>query len=103
MKIILTGTGASQNIPAFRCSCPVCSQARNISNKKYKRKNSGAVVTVSSGEKILIDIPPQFLNQLEDLGINDLEINHLLLSHRHDDHLLGLFHLFSLKKQRGCD
>ena len=102
MKIILTGTGASQNIPAFRCSCPVCSQARKSKNKKYKRKNSSAVVSVSNGEKILIDSPPQFLNQLEDYGINDLEINHLLLSHRHDDHLLGLFHLFSLKISKGA-
>jgi len=102
LKIILIGTGASQNIPAFRCTCPVCSQARTSGIKKYRRKNSSAVVEISKGEKILIDAPPQFLSQLEECSIDDREINHLLLSHRHDDHLLGLFYLFSLKKSKGA-
>ncbi len=102
MKIILTGTGASQNIPAFRCSCTVCSQARKSGVKKHRRKNSSAVVTVSDGNKFLIDTPPQFMSQLEEAGINDLDISHLFLTHSHDDHLLGLFHLFSVKKSKGA-
>ena len=102
MKIILTGTGASQNIPAFRCRCEICSQARKTGQKKYFRNNSCAVVMLSDGENILIDAPPQFMNQIEKYGINDLDINHLLLSHRHDDHLLGLFHMLSVKKSKSA-
>ena len=102
MKIVLPGTGASHNIPAFRCSCTVCRQARDSGIEKYKRRNSCAVVQLSDGENILIDAPPQFMSQLEACSVNDRSINHLLLSHRHEDHLLGLFYLFSLNKAKGA-
>ena len=102
MNIQLTGTGASQNIPAFRCSCAVCSQARDSGIERYRRRNSNAVVTFSSGGKVLIDSPPQFLSQLEAFSVNDKDISSLFLTHRHEDHLLGLFYLFSLKTSKGA-
>jgi len=58
-------------------------------------------VTGDRGEKILIDAPPQFMNQLEQCGIEDTGIDYLLLSHRHEDHILGLFYMLSLKKSKG--
>ena len=102
MKIILPGTGASQNIPAFRCCCTVCKQARESGIDKYKRRNSCAVIQLSGGENILIDSPPQFMSQLDSCSISDRTIDHLFLSHRHEDHLLGLFFLFTLKKGKGA-
>ena len=101
MEIILTGTAASFNIPAFRCVCDVCSQARESRDRKLKRRNSCAVVTGDHGGKILIDAPPQFMNQLELCGIDDTGIDSLLLTHRHEDHVLGLFYMLSLKKSKG--
>lgn len=81
MKIILTGTGASQNIPAFRCRCSVCEHARNSGKKEYIRKNSSAVVTLASfSEKIMIDAPPHFMTQLADCSVDDREIGSLFLT-----------------------
>ncbi len=101
LKIILTGTGASQNIPAFRCSCDVCVHARDTG--MYRRDNSCAVIEPEKGGKILVDSPPQFLSQLASCSIDDRDIRSLLLTHRHDDHLLGLFYLFTLKKSKGAE
>ncbi len=101
MEIILAGTAASFNIPAFRCICDVCAQARDSRDRKLKRKNSCAFITGDGGERILIDCPPQFMNQLEQCGIDDTVIEYLLLTHRHDDHVLGLFYMLSLKKSKG--
>ncbi|MDX9799915.1 MAG: MBL fold metallo-hydrolase [Spirochaetia bacterium] len=101
MEIVLTGTAASFNIPAFRCICEVCNQARESWDRKLKRRNSCAVVTGERGEKILIDAPPQFMNQLEQCGIDDTGIDSLLLTHRHEDHVLGLFYMLSLRKSKG--
>lgn len=102
LNIILTGTGASHTIPAFRCNCEVCRQARSSGMPSYKRKNSCAVIVLSSGKRILIDTPPQFPSQLESCSIDDRDIGSIFLSHRHDDHILGLFHLFSSKSSKGA-
>ncbi|MCL2705169.1 MAG: MBL fold metallo-hydrolase [Spirochaetaceae bacterium] len=98
MDIILTGTGSRDNIPAFRCVCPVCAQARESNDKKLKRKNSCALVVGKKKEKIAIDIPPQFISQLEQCGISDIEIENILLTKGQGEHILGLFYPFSLKK-----
>jgi phosphoribosyl 1,2-cyclic phosphate phosphodiesterase len=102
LNILLTGTGACQTIPAFRCRCAVCCQARDSGVSSYKRNNCCAVVSPSSGGKILIDAPPQLLSQLDAFSVDDRDITSLLLSHRHDDHILGLFHLLSVKPSKGA-
>ncbi len=102
MEIVLAGTAARNNIPAFRCVCSVCAQARESHDRKLKRKNSCAVIIGNRGEKILIDTPPQFMNQLEQCGINDTEIDNILFTHGHGDHILGLFFALSVKKSKGA-
>lgn len=101
MEIILTGTAASNNIPAFRCVCDVCRQARESRDRKLRRLNSCAFIRGSSGERILIDCPAQFMSQLYQCGIDDAAIDHMLVSHRHDDHVLGLFYMLTLRKSKG--
>jgi phosphoribosyl 1,2-cyclic phosphodiesterase len=80
----------------------VCRQARDSGNSTYKRKNSCAVISTSSGSRILIDTPPQFPSQLEACSIDDRDIGVILLSHKHDDHILGMFHLMSSKTSKGA-
>ncbi|MCL2480774.1 MAG: MBL fold metallo-hydrolase [Spirochaetaceae bacterium] len=101
MEIVLMGTGSRDNIPAFRCVCPVCTQARESNDKKLKRKNSCALVIGKKKEKIAIDIPPQFISQLEQCGVSDTEIKNILLTQGNGEHILGLFYPFSLKRSKG--
>jgi len=100
MDIILAGTGSRDNIPAFKCVCPICTQARENNDRKLKRKNSCAFVIGKKREKITIDIPPQFISQLEQCGISDTEIENILLTQCQSEHILGLFYPFSLKKSK---
>ena len=100
MDIILAGTASRNNIPAFRCVCDVCTQTRESNDRKLKRKNSCAVVIGNKKEKIIIDTPPQFISQLEQCGISDTEIESILLTHGHGNHILGLFYAFSLRKSK---
>ena len=101
MDIILAGTGSRNNIPGFRCVCPVCSEARESNDRKLKRKNSCAFIIGKKKEKIAIDIPPQFMSQLEQCGIHDTEIENILLTQGQGEHILGLFYPFTLRKSKG--
>ncbi len=91
MRVTLLGTGADHCIPAFRCNCPVCVEARSIG---IKRQNSAAAIELSDGNLVLIDMPPQIMLMLRDYGISDTQISHVLVTHRHGDHTLGLRYLF---------
>ncbi len=108
MELCLTGTAACFTIPAFRCSCAVCTEARISGNSKLHRKNSCAVIRSPGSspeddrDTILIDAPPQVPAQLAAWGIDDLRIHSLLLTHRHADHVLGLFFMMMRKSKGAC-
>ncbi len=93
MRVKLLGTGADHCIPAFRCTCGVCSEARK-KRGKYIRQNSCAFLETKSGSRILIDMPPQIMPLLVVNGIDDSSIDSVLVTHRHEDHTLGLRYLF---------
>ena len=98
MKITLLGTGADHCIPAFRCNCPVCNDARE---RGISRQNSCASIELDTGEVILIDMPPQIMMMLSTYKIPDLRISSVLVTHRHGDHTLGLRYLFQGKTKKG--
>ena len=98
MKVTLLGTGADHCIPAFRCQCPVCQDARK---RGISRQNSAAAIETDSGKIILIDMPPQIMMMLKEYNIPDEKIESVLITHRHADHTLGLRYLFHGKYEKG--
>ena len=100
MILTLPGTGANECIPAFRCTCQVCSNARKWRGKEL-RQNSCAVVESSSGGLTLIDMPPQILALLNQSGLDDAQIKQIFFTHRHEDHILGARSLFQWKPGKG--
>ena len=88
MKITLLGTGANKCIPAFRCRCPVCKNAR-IAGGKDVRQNSSALIENGNGDMILIDMPPQILSLLRNSKVDETLVHDILFTHRHEDHILG--------------
>ncbi|MDQ0475503.1 MBL fold metallo-hydrolase [Chryseobacterium sp. MDT2-18] len=84
MKLKFFGTGTSQGVPVIGCHCEVCDSA----NRKDKRFRSSALVTTETGKKILIDCGPDFRMQM--LTNKEEQIDAVLLTHEHNDHVIGL-------------
>ncbi|WHF52050.1 MBL fold metallo-hydrolase [Chryseobacterium gotjawalense] len=84
MKLKFLGTGTSQGVPVIGCHCEVCES----SNPKDKRFRSSALVTADNDKKILIDCGPDFRMQM--LTNNEEQIDAVLLTHEHNDHVIGL-------------
>jgi len=92
MKLIFLGTGAAEGIPAMRCRCERCRQARVLGCREL-RQNSGLYIQGDRGERILIDCPSQTKARLNDFGVDDGELSHLLVTHYHQDHTNGFYFL----------
>ncbi|MCR5725140.1 MAG: MBL fold metallo-hydrolase [Treponema sp.] len=96
MKITLMGTGTSHGLPVIGCDCHVCSSPY----KKDKRMRCSAYVQ-HQDKAILIDAGPEFRLQALRTGIK--QIDTVLLTHAHADHLHGLddLRIFSYVKLGG--
>ncbi len=85
MKCILLGTGTSQGIPVIGCNCHVCSS----SDPKDKRlRVSCYIEDCTTSKKILIDIGPDFRQQMLAHSISDIDA--VFITHEHNDHIAGL-------------
>ena len=84
MKITFLGTGTSHGVPVIACDCAVCKS----SDPHDKRTRSSAYIQTEDNKHILIDIGPDFRTQAlrEDIR----EIDTVLLTHSHADHLFGI-------------
>lgn len=84
MKLKFLGSGTSQGVPVIACHCEVCTST----NPKDKRFRSSVLVTTDWGKKILIDCGPDFRMQM--LDNKEEQIDAVLLTHEHNDHVIGL-------------
>ena len=84
MKLKFLGTGTSQGIPVIGCSCKVCLSC----DKKDTRFRSSVMISTDFGKKILIDCGPDFRQQM--LGNKVDKVDAVLLTHEHNDHVIGL-------------
>ncbi|WP_042719915.1 MBL fold metallo-hydrolase [Flavobacterium sp. B17] len=84
MKLKFLGTGTSQGVPVIGCTCEVCTSK----NSKDSRLRSSVMVTTDESKKILIDCGPDFRQQMLDNKENTVDI--ALLTHEHNDHVIGL-------------
>ncbi len=83
MEIRLLGTGTSTGVPLLRCKCPVC----HSNDSRDKRLRQSAIVH-HNGKTILIDCGPDFRTQM--LRSGETDIDALLITHIHYDHVGGL-------------
>ena len=84
MKLTFLGTGTSHGVPVIACDCEVC-KSKDPHNKRLR---SAAYIQTNDGKYILIDIGPDFRQQA--LRENIREIDTVLLTHSHADHLHGI-------------
>jgi phosphoribosyl 1,2-cyclic phosphate phosphodiesterase len=96
VKITLLGTGTSQGVPMIGCDCKVCQSK----DKKDKRLRSSVLVE-HLDTTIVIDAGPDFRFQMLRAGVRNLDA--VLLTHEHYDHVAGLDDVRAFNKIRKGD
>ncbi len=84
MQITLLGVGSSAGTPVVGCNCATCQS----SNPRNKRSRCSSLITLQSGENILIDTGPDLRSQA--LRENFTCVDAVLYTHTHADHLHGI-------------
>jgi phosphoribosyl 1,2-cyclic phosphate phosphodiesterase len=85
MKASLTvlGSGTSMGVPTIGCACAVCR-----SSDPHDRRTRPSILLEFGGKFVLIDTTPDFREQAIREGIRQLDA--VLYTHAHADHILGL-------------
>lgn len=86
LDIEITGTGNAGQIPVWGCHCKACEQAR--ADHRFRRRAATLALHSAEGTTLI------------DAGLTDLaerypfnQLNRVVLTHYHMDHVQGLFHL----------
>ncbi len=82
-KLTFLGTGTSHGIPVIGCKCATCTSL-NPKNKRYR----SSVLFCKNNKNLLIDTTPEF--RLQALRANICELDGVLYTHTHADHLNGI-------------
>lgn len=96
MKITFLGTGTSTGNPEIGCSCEVCT-----SKDKRDWRLRASVLVETGGKRLLIDCGPDFRWQALRAGFSELE--GVLITHEHYDHVGGLDDLRPFCRKKGVD
>jgi phosphoribosyl 1,2-cyclic phosphate phosphodiesterase len=83
MRVTVLGCGTSSGVPQIGCRCPVC---RSLDPRNKRRRCS--IYIEAGGQRILVDTGPDLRQQCLDAGVG--EIDALLYTHAHADHVHGI-------------
>lgn len=85
MKIKYFGTAAAEGWPGIFCRCDVCKKATELGGKNLRSRSQALI-----GDSLLVDFPPDsYYHMLHD-GLNLPEIQHIIITHSHQDHFYPL-------------
>ncbi len=82
MKVMILGTSAAEGWPAPFCRCDNCTGARKAAGKNVRTRSCMLV-----NGKTMVDFPPDVLYHCNRRRIDIYELEHLLITHPHSDHL----------------
>ncbi|KAF1299462.1 PhnP protein [Enterococcus sp. JM4C] len=83
MKLHYLGTAAAERVPGIFCNCRVCNIARETGGRELRTQTQ---TLVDDGD-LLIDFPGDSYLHLREYQLNFNDIEHLLITHWHSDHL----------------
>ena len=84
MQLTMLGVGSSAGTPVVGCSCQTCLST----DVRNKRTRCSSLITLETGENILIDTGPDLRIQALREQVNHVEA--VLYTHTHADHLHGI-------------
>jgi phosphoribosyl 1,2-cyclic phosphate phosphodiesterase len=94
MRLTFLGSGTSHGIPVIACNCAVCR-----SPDPRNRRLRPSVLVESGNTRVLVDAPPDFRQQALRAGLR--QVDAVLLTHTHADHVFGLDDLRSFTARAG--
>lgn len=83
MKVTFLGTGTSVGVPMIGCDCEACTSLDSRDNRLRT-----SIFIEDGDQKIVIDIGPDFRQQMLRAKIRN--IDYVLLTHEHNDHMIGV-------------
>jgi len=83
MRVTILGTGTSQGVPVIGCKCAVC-RSEDVKDKRLR----SAIMVEEGNTRIVVDVGPDFRQQMLRHSVDNL--NAILLTHEHADHIFGL-------------
>lgn len=83
MNIRILGSGTSQGVPVIGCNCAVCA-----SNDPRDDRQRASALFSTERANVLIDVGPDFRRQMLSGGVQSIDA--ILLTHEHNDHVIGL-------------
>lgn len=81
MEILFCGTAAAEGWPALFCTCGACGRARELGGKNVRSRAAYMI-----GERTRIDFGPDSNLHQQKYGLAYEKLEHLLVTHSHDDH-----------------
>lgn len=98
MQLTFLGCGDSKGVPRVGCTCEVCRSASAAGSRNARTGPSVALrYGPGYGERVVvIDTAPEFRLQVTTLGLHQFDA--LLITHAHDDHILGLSALVNAQR-----
>lgn len=82
MKIKYYGTAAAEGVPALYCTCDVCTYSKKAGGRNIRTRSQALI-----DDSLLIDIPPDTLYHCQFLSLPLSQIENVLITHKHADHL----------------
>ncbi|WP_256217455.1 MBL fold metallo-hydrolase [Paenibacillus sp. OV219] len=79
--MIFLGTGAAEGLPCYYCRCDYCNEVRKRRGKDIRTRSSFRI-----DGKHQIDFSPDIFSQMNTLGLDVFDLEHLLITHTHEDH-----------------
>jgi phosphoribosyl 1,2-cyclic phosphate phosphodiesterase len=98
MRLIFLGCGDSKGVPRAGCECDIC---RNVLSPGSRNYRTGPSIVLCYGppyaqRTVLVDAAPEF--RLQATGLNLRQVDALLITHAHDDHILGFSTLVNAQR-----
>lgn len=81
MELRFLGTAAAEGVPAMYCRCQACVTARTRGGKDIRTRSAFRI-----GNRYQIDCGPDTNWQMHRLGLDLYDLEHLLITHTHEDH-----------------
>ncbi len=93
MRVTFLGTGTSRGIPVVGCDCAVC---RSADPRNNRLRSS---ILIESDQTILVDASVDFRQQMLRARVHELDA--VIFTHHHADHILGLDDVFPYTVRSG--
>ena len=82
MKIKYWGTAAAEGVPGIFCNCETCRLAREHKGRKIRSRSQLMI-----NDELMIDFGPDTYSNSLKYDFNLTHLEHLLITHPHEDHL----------------